>query len=164
MGGTTGDDHAFVERLKARLASSSMLDAAEFCGELDRQSRIEFLRSLSLLSVPIPGGEAFGTFILEALASGVPVVQPRAGGFTELVELTGGGVLFDPAEPDALEGALRDLLTDRARAGELGRRGRERVLEDFTIRRMAEETLAVYGKARRSEPQAAGEEEGRCRA
>jgi glycosyltransferase involved in cell wall biosynthesis len=144
MGGATGDDRLFVEQLKARLASRGMSDAVEFCPELDRPSRIAFLESLSVLSVPIPGGAAFGTFIIEALAAGVPVVQPAVGGFRELVELTGGGVLFEPVEPAPLAEALYRLLADRPRARELARRGRERVLKDFTIERMADETLAVY--------------------
>ncbi|MBM4143235.1 MAG: glycosyltransferase family 4 protein [Lentisphaerae bacterium] len=147
MGGHTGDDRAFLARLRRRLDAQGMGADAEFLPDLDRAGRVRFLKSLSVLSVPIPGGEAFGTFVLEALACGVPVVQPRAGAFPEIVEATGGGLLYDPADPAGLKNALAALLRDRARARRLALRGREIVLERYDIDRMADATLEVYGKA-----------------
>jgi len=153
MGGATGDDRAFLDALRRRLARHGLDGAADFLPELEREARIAFLKSVSVLSVPIPGGEAFGTFILEALAAGVPVVQPQAAGFTELVEITGGGLLYDPAAPAGLPDALERLLLNRDQARALGRRGREAVMERFTVQRMARETLDVY---RRILPQPGG--------
>ena len=144
MGGYTGDDRKFIRQQKEKLSEQGMLEDVEFIAELDRESRMRFLESLSVLSVPIPEGEAFGTFIIESLAAGVPVVQPRVGGFTEVVEETGGGILYDPDDPDALRSALFDLLTDEERAHALGSRGRGCVVRDFTITRMVEETIKLY--------------------
>jgi glycosyltransferase involved in cell wall biosynthesis len=97
-----------------------------------------------VLSVPVRRGVAFGTFVLEALASGVPVVEPRAGGPAEIVEATGGGLLVEPDDPGALAAAIEDLLLHPADARAMGRRGREAVLEAFGIRRMAENVLGVF--------------------
>ena len=83
-------------------------------------------------------------FITEALAEGVPVVQPRVAAFPEVVEATGGGVLYDPNEPGALVSALESLLLDPDRARELGRRGHDAVFEKFGIDRMAKDFAAVY--------------------
>ncbi len=144
MGGKTGDDAAFVDSLRARTAAEGMAEDFEFHQEIDRAHRVEFLRSLTALCVPMPGGEAFGTFIIEALAAGVPVVQPRLGGFTELVERTGGGMLYEPNDASSVARALESMLSDPARARALGAAGREVVLRDYTVERMAERTEQVY--------------------
>ena len=68
-----------------------------------------------MLSVPATYDEPKGVFLLEAMASGVPVVQPRRGAFTEIVEKTGGGLLVAPDDPEALaEGLLQAVEGSRA--------------------------------------------------
>src|SRR5207244_2172173 len=106
--------------------------------------RKEFLSSLSVLSVPTPGGVAFGTYILEAGARGVPVVQPRIGSYPELVEATGGGVLYEPNDAETLATALGDLLGDEARRSALGRKGRESVERSFSLATMAQKMTDLY--------------------
>src|SRR5262245_17409266 len=106
--------------------------------------KVRFLHDLDVLSVPTTYREPKGLYVLEALANGVPVVQPRHGSFPELVEATGGGLLVEPGDAEALAAALKRLLDDRAHGEELGRRGRAVVHERFHAARMAEETVAVY--------------------
>ena len=143
-GGQLGADLDYVRWLKKKLAKHHMQDDAEFLEGFDGAQRREFLRSLSVLSVPAPRGESFGMFITEALAAGVPVVQPNVGGFPEVVEATGGGIIYDVDEPEALAAALEALLLDPDRARELGRRGHDAVFDRFGIDRMAEDFAAVY--------------------
>ncbi len=143
-GGQLGADVGFVRGLKAELSKHGIEEDAEFLESFDAAGRSDFLRSLSVLSVPAPLGESFGMFITEALAEGVPVVQPRVAAFPEVVEATGGGVLYDPNEPGALVSALESLLLDPDRARELGRRGHDAVFEKFGIDRMAKDFAAVY--------------------
>jgi glycosyltransferase involved in cell wall biosynthesis len=107
-----------------------------------------FLQTLSVLSVPATYGEAFGLYVLEALASGVPVVQPRHGAFPELVEATGGGVLCAPDDPAALAAALEEVLGTPGRAAELGARGRAAVVARFDVEHMARGMLEVAGAIR----------------
>jgi glycosyltransferase involved in cell wall biosynthesis len=144
MGGKTGDDLAFVDDLRERVAGEGMAGDFEFMDEIDREHRIAFLQSLSVMCVPMPGGEAFGTFIVESLAAGVPVVQPRLGGFTELVERTGGGTLYEPNDAPSVARALQAMLADPSRARAMGAAGRQVVLRDYTVERMAERTENVY--------------------
>jgi len=59
-GGQTGDDAAFIAQLRQRLAAAGCAESVEFLPEFDRPKRLEFLRSLSVLSVPVPAGEALG--------------------------------------------------------------------------------------------------------
>jgi glycosyltransferase involved in cell wall biosynthesis len=98
--------------------------------------------------VPTTYREPKGLYVLEALAHGVPVVQPRHGSFPELLGRTGGGLLVEPADPAALAAGLRQLLDDPAARGEMGRAGRAAVREQFTADAMARNTLAVLAAAR----------------
>lgn len=145
MGGMVGHDKEHVRGLKALLSDAGMDRHSEFLPALSHEARIRFLGSLTLLSVPVPEGEAFGMFMVEAWAAGVPVAQPRMGAFPELLELTGGGVLYDGNTPEALAGAMEPLLRDRARARDLGARGREVASREFGIETMAERMAKVYG-------------------
>jgi glycosyltransferase involved in cell wall biosynthesis len=136
-------DAVLVETLKGRLRSAGLESDAEFCPNLSREEKLAFLRSLSVFSVPARSTEAFGLYLLEALAAGVPVVQPRSGAFPELIEATGGGVLCEPADPESLAQALETLLLAPERARALGECGRKAVFEKFSAQRMAEGMLEV---------------------
>ena len=138
VGGTqTGADRAFVSDLKRRLEQAGLANAVEFRPNLTHTEKQRFLRELTVLSVPTRSGEAFGLFVIEALASGVPVAQPNNGAFPELIELTGGGVLHAHDDASSLADALETLLLDGAHAAELGHRGREVVKAHFTSDAMA---------------------------
>lgn len=143
-GGQTAEDTPFLEHIRAELRKHGIEKDVEIIEHFDRPSRHEFLRSLSVLSVPVPGGEAFGTFIIEALACGVPVVQPVAGAFPEIIEKTGGGILYDPGTEDGLTNALEHLLLDPAHTYKLGRQGRERALAEYSVEKTMGNVLAVY--------------------
>ena len=120
--------------------------AAEFRyrGELDRVNKIEFLRGLDLLSVPCTYDEPKGISVLEAMANGVPVVQPRRGAFPEMLARTGGGLLVEPDDPESLARAIHALWKDRAQLAELGRRGALGVREHYHAPAMAVRAVEVY--------------------
>lgn len=149
LGGTvTPGDEAFLVKIKAHLRAHHLLESVEFFANVDRKTKQDFFRSLSVLSVPATYGEAFGLYLLEAWASGVPVVQPRHGAFPELLEATGGGVLCEPGDPAALADALEALLLNPEQRCELGARGRQAVLKDFSVERMALNMLEKLEKIR----------------
>lgn len=148
-GTQTDADLPFVERMKARLAEKGLLGEAEFLPNLDRAEKIGYLQSLSVLSVPVLYGESFGLYVIEALAAGVPVVQPRHGAFPELVEATGGGVVCEPGDPVALAEAIEALLLDPEKRARHATAGRRAVLENFSVERMAQGVLRVFEHARR---------------
>jgi glycosyltransferase involved in cell wall biosynthesis len=110
---------------------------AEFHPNVDRATKLALLDSFSVFSVPARYGEGFGLYVIEALAAGRPVVQPRAGAFPELVELTGGGILCEAGSLPALAEAIEGLLLDPARAEGLGAAGRRAVFEKLNAEAMA---------------------------
>lgn len=137
-------DAAWVDELRQRLADAGLADRAEMGGEVDLEGKRAFLARLDVLSVPAVYEEPKGLFVLEALAAGVPVVEPRHGAFPELIQATRAGLLVEPGSPQALAAGLRRLADDPAVARELGRRGREAVIAHHHAQGMAEQTLAVY--------------------
>jgi glycosyltransferase involved in cell wall biosynthesis len=138
VGGSCGpSDQILVDELRARLQSYGLLADVEFRPNLSRADKLAFLRSLSVFSVPAVYGEAFGLYVIEALASGVPVVQPRHAAFPELIAATGGGLLCAPGDEQALADAIESLLLDPPRARSLGEAGQKAVREQFSIETMA---------------------------
>lgn len=145
-GGQVGADKAYVKYLKKKLHKHGFEDDAEFMEAFDLEHRREFIQSLSVMSVPARDGEAFGLFIIEALAAGVPVVQPTAGAYPEIVEATGGGVLYQGEDYHGLAAALESLLLDADGTRALGAKGREAVAEKFSTERMANDTIELYSR------------------
>ncbi len=136
-GTTLPTDEPFVTQLRERLAECGLTPAVDFLPNISLAEKQAFLKTVSVLSVPATYGESFGLYVLEALASGVPVVQPRHAAFPELIEATGGGVLCEPDNPESLALAIESLLLDDDRRRALGQRGRQAVLDRFGVERMA---------------------------
>jgi glycosyltransferase involved in cell wall biosynthesis len=147
VGGSCGPaDEAFVNSSRQRLQASGLLPDVEFHPNVDRAAKLTFLRSLSVFSVPARYGEAFGLYVLEAMAAGVPVVQPRVAAFPELIEATGGGVVCTEDNPRALAEAIEELLLDQPQARALGEAGRRAVFERFSAEAMSRAMAHVYAE------------------
>ena len=142
IGGSCGPaDGPFVQQLRARLKSAGCLEHAEFHPNVDRAAKLALLRSLTVLSVPALYGEAFGLYVIESLASGVPVVQPDTAAFPELIRETGGGLLCKPGDPQALAEGILKLISEPRKFAQMGLKA---VREKFSIERMAENVVATF--------------------
>jgi glycosyltransferase involved in cell wall biosynthesis len=138
------EHHPYLESVKASIREYGLERDFEYRGELDRTQKIDFLKNIDVLSVPATYQEPKGIFLLEAMANGVPVVQPRRGAFPEIVEVTGGGIIVDPDDPEALADGLLALWKDPARAASLGAAGAAGVRAHYSVGRMAETAESVY--------------------
>jgi glycosyltransferase involved in cell wall biosynthesis len=138
------NQRSYLQGIQQRLADAGLSQDFEHIDAPDHASKVRFLQSLDVLSVPTSYREPKGLYILEALANGVPVVQPRHGSFPELIEATGGGLLVNPEDPEDLAQSLHQLFENLAHREELGRKGKEAVHQRFHAARMAEETAAIY--------------------
>jgi glycosyltransferase involved in cell wall biosynthesis len=135
---------SYLDGVKRDLAKAGLAGEFMYHGAVDRDGKLAFLQSLDVLSVPAPYDEPKGVFLLEAMGEGVPVVQPRRGAFTEIVEKTGGGVLVPPDDTKALADALHSLWRDPVRRERLGRAGFDGVREHYSITRSTDRLMAVY--------------------
>ena len=97
-----------------------------------------------MISVPVLNGEAFGLYMLEAMASGIPMVQPALGAFPEVIEISGGGVVFGENKPELLAKALGELIFDDVRLQELSAAGIAGVKAHFDIHAQARKMVKVY--------------------
>jgi glycosyltransferase involved in cell wall biosynthesis len=139
------DEHrGYVADITRRMGQWGLGAEFRYAGAPDRPGKIALLHEMDVFSMPATYDEPKGMSVLEALANGVPVVQPRRGAFTEIVERTGGGLLVPPDDPDALADALHGLLMDRDRAEALGTAGAAGVRAHYDVRHMAVGAEAVY--------------------
>ncbi len=136
-------DRAFVKQLHNRLRHAGLLDECSFMPNVSREEKLQHLATIDVFSVPATYGEAFGLYVLEALAHGVPVVQPRHGAFPEVLEQTGGGLLCEPENAASLADQIEHLLDNPDDAGQLGAQGRESVHARFGSQHMAENVERV---------------------
>lgn len=141
-------DEAYFATQQRRIQRAGLAERVEHVGEVDREGKRAFLESLDVFSVPTVYREPKGLFLLEALASGVAAVQPRHGAFPEVLAETGGGMLVEPHDSEALAAGIAMLLEDAPRRQDMARRGRAAVHRDRTDMAAAERILAVYRHTR----------------
>ncbi|MHC4947598.1 MAG: glycosyltransferase family 4 protein [Planctomycetota bacterium] len=143
VGVRLGADRRFVAGLETKLREAGCREVVRFHPNVTREEKHDVLRRLHVLSVPATYGEAFGLYVLEAHAFGVPVVQPEHGAFPEVIERTGGGLLCRPDDAGSLADGLERILADPALARTLGESGRRSVANHFNAERMAREVADV---------------------
>lgn len=147
-GGLGPGDVAFVDQQKRRLESAGYLGEAEFRPNLSHAEKQAFLRGLSVLSVPAHYGEAFGLYLVEAMACGVPLVQPDTAAFPEILGDSGSGLICRSGDAEDLARVLTRVLTDPVLAEQLGKAGRRAVETVYNSDVAAGHLVRVLGAAR----------------
>ena len=141
-----GDQREYLDRVELMLRQAGLHTEYRYHGELDRAQKVAFFKQIDVFSMPTPYREPKGFSVLEAMASGVPVVQPRHGAFPEVIEKTGGGLLVNPDDVDSLAEGIWQLYQDREERERLGRQGAAGVRQHYTIARMADGMVRVYSE------------------
>lgn len=136
-------DRPYAESQFEKIRAAGFGNDFEYLGSVDRRSKLEFLRSLDVLSVPTVYREPKGMYVLEALASGTPVVQPGHGAFPELLA-AGGGRLFLPNDVEELARTLHEVLAGHQQREDLRRSGHQSVHQKSHIDGMADATMEVF--------------------
>jgi glycosyltransferase involved in cell wall biosynthesis len=143
-GGSTGDDAKFLKEQKRKIKENGLSESFVILPEFEDEAVHDFFKKVSLVSVPVRIGEAFGIYLLESMASGVPVVQPALGAFPEIIELSGGGVTYMPNSPEKLAETWAGLLSNPDKLEQLSRSGYEGTRANFDIHAKAKETIDLY--------------------
>ncbi len=138
------ENQEYLDEARARLKDAGLAHEFEYRGEVDRDGKIAFLRELDVFSVPATYQEPKGMFLMEAMACGIPVVQPRVGAFPEIIDKTTGGLVVEANSPDAIADGILALHRDPTLATSLGEAGASGVREHYTLARMADQVEAVY--------------------
>lgn len=136
----------YVDGIRETIRENGLEERVKLLGTLERADKLNFFKQIDVFSVPAPYREPKGISILEALASGVPVVQPDHGAYPEWVNATRGGLLHRPHDSADLAEKLAMLLRDADLRKRLGQQGRQGIFEKFSSERMAESTLEAMRK------------------
>ncbi len=140
------DGKVYLSGIQERLREAGLDAEFTYHGELGREDKVRFLARADVFSMPAPYREPKGFSIIEAMAAGVPVVQPAHGAFPELVNKTGGGVLVAPDDPEALAEGLWQIWQDRDMRARLSRQGAAGSRAHYSITRSAERLERVFAE------------------
>jgi glycosyltransferase involved in cell wall biosynthesis len=122
-----------LEALAARLDIESYVT---FLGRVEYSRVHETHRSLDIAVFPsVDDSESFGVSVIEAQASGRPVIVSRVGGLPEVVRDGETALIVDPRDPQRLADAILVLLNDPDLASRMGDAGRKHVRERYDIER-----------------------------
>jgi len=143
-GGMTGDDTKFINKQINKLKQKNLLADFEIQKNFDQSALGDFFSSVTVVSVPVLKGEAFGLYQIEALASGVPLVQPALGAFPEIVNVAGGGVIYEPNTPAALAEKLSEVLLNPSELERMSLAGRKSVEKHFDCSVQSRKMVEIY--------------------
>jgi glycosyltransferase involved in cell wall biosynthesis len=132
---------------RARLERAAAGIDVRFVGRQEPAEVAACLAASDVVLFPTQHREAAPLVLLQAMACGRPVIASRIGAVPEVVRSPEEGVLVEPRDQASLVRELRLLLDDPERRERMGRSARARVLESFTVERMARDTVAVYDRA-----------------
>lgn len=143
-GGNTADDVSYIQAQKAKINQHHLSSHVVWMDRFETLDRSAFFDQVMVLSVPVRNGEAFGIYLAEAMASGIPAVQPALGAFPEIIEQTGSGLIYAENTPSLLAEALERILSDRALTATLSKNARKSTTEEFNIHLQAQKMIDVY--------------------
>ena len=137
------------ERLREQIAYAGLEDCVELTGPLNQTAIIARLAQATVFALPCvrePDGamDNLPTVIMEAMAAALPVISTPLAGIPEMVQPGINGALVPEHDPTALAAAVELLLTDPARAAQLGARGREIAREKFSIQESARQLQQIF--------------------
>lgn len=136
-------NEGYFMQQEAKIRRAGLEDRFAYQGSPSLTEKVAFLDGVDILSVPTEHEEPKGLFLLEAMASGVPVVQPARGAFPELIESTGGGILISDDSISSLADGLQRLVLDADLRLSLGESGRRRVMQSHTTNSTALALLQI---------------------
>jgi glycosyltransferase involved in cell wall biosynthesis len=138
----TGEERGRLEQLSRSLAVEQRV---HFVGGQSHKVVAKYLAAADVFLFPTERGEAAPLVLPQAMACEVPVIASDIGGIPEVMQRSGlSGILVPPGDVQALTNAMRTLVRDESLRWRLGQAARQRVLAEYTVERMVEQTLDVY--------------------
>src|SRR5438552_841720 len=130
---------SLLEPMRALAESMGVADRVQFLGRVSDEQLPEVYAACDVFVLPsVSRLEAFGIVALEAMATGKPVIVADIPGVREIIEDGRDGLLTDPVNPRDLAEKIRRLLSEPKARQRMGARGREKVLESFSIERVTD--------------------------
>jgi lipopolysaccharide heptosyltransferase II len=145
IGNPPASKHKYRQELEVLVKRLSLSKYVDFSGDCDNVP--DRLKSIDLLVMPSIGEETFGRVIIEAQASGVPVIASRIGGIVDIIKDDYSGILVNPRDYSGLAEAMLLVIKDKELQNRLSKNARAYVEKKFTLEAMYDKTMRVYGEA-----------------
>ncbi|MFH0928453.1 MAG: glycosyltransferase family 4 protein [bacterium] len=136
-----------LENRLRSIARQWELNNVEFLGWLEGEELWEVVRNALLVVAPSEWYEIFGLTVLEAMALGKAVIASDIGAYPELIEHEVSGLLAKPGDIESWVKAIESVMAQPEVLEEMGRRGRQKVVEDFSAERHYHDLMEVYKRA-----------------
>jgi glycosyltransferase involved in cell wall biosynthesis len=143
-GGYTGSDKPFIREQIKKIKNAGLKSSVRLYPEFQGDSKEEFFSSIDIMTVPVAKHDGYGLYVLESNAYGVAVAEPATGAFPEIIEMTGGGITYNPDTVEQLADSLEGILRNSELRNELAARGREKVMKELTTEKMSEGLSRIY--------------------
>ena len=126
-----------------RIIGERNLSDVMFVGRVSEEEKVRYYHSADIFCSPASGGESFGIVLLEAMASGIPVVASDIDGYNEVLGSGEFGCLVPPKDEGALASTLDDLIKNTQARGDFVTAASKRVLE-FSWDKVADRVMKYY--------------------
>ncbi|HMO15226.1 MAG TPA: glycosyltransferase family 4 protein [Pirellulaceae bacterium] len=143
---------AYANEQFEKLAAAQLSDQFQHLGVIDRVQKVQMLAQTDLFCVPATYLEPKGLYALEAMAAGAAVVAPDHGAFPEMIDSTGGGLLFRANDTADLSCKLEEILVDHGLRHRLAQQGRQAVISNRNALAMGRDTLELLNRLRNPNP------------
>ncbi|QOL27256.1 glycosyltransferase family 4 protein [Thalassotalea sp. LPB0316] len=143
VGAISTSNQEFVDELKAKIEQAGLADRIVFAGEQNFADIPKIFSSLSLVAA-LSDNEGFGLTILEAMSSEAAVLASQAGAWPEVVRPGVDGYIVPINDLDAVTEKLDVMLSDQEQLDAMGKAGRQRIIEHYTVEREAKELCDFF--------------------
>jgi glycosyltransferase involved in cell wall biosynthesis len=137
-------DEPFVNSIIEKVALAGYENDVEFLFNITVEEKVNFLKNLTIFSTPAEYGESFGLYVIEALASGLPVIQPDSAAFPEILEKAGSGLLYKTGDYKSLAEKITECYGDFDNQKKIALSGAKKVKQAFSSDAMAIEVIQHF--------------------
>ncbi|MDW7775550.1 MAG: glycosyltransferase family 4 protein [Methanosarcinales archaeon] len=137
-------DGPYLNNLKKTVNRINVRNKVIFIEKVSNQALPDYYNAADIVVIPSIVIESAGLVVLESMSTGRPVIASKIGGIPSAIEHLKDGILVEPGNTRELSERIFELLQNKELAENLGRAGRNKVIEKFSLDRMIEQTLRIY--------------------
>ncbi len=147
FGGYMGEYQTVLRSMHKKIKKHKLSDQLLFFDQLTDVEKQKFFDGVTAIASPSKREEAFGTHLTESLAQGIPIIVPKHGAYTEIIQQTGAGILYEPNDPKKLAEAIKQMLDDKEAFAQYEKNCITSVSQHLDLKIQTEQVIGVYQKA-----------------
>lgn len=147
FGGYTGDYQAVLREMQKKIKKNKLKNQLRFYDQVTDAEKQRFFDGITAIASPSKREEAFGTHLTESLAQAIPIIVPKHGAYTEIIQQTGAGILYEPNDAKQLAATIQTMLADKAAFAQYEKSCLTSLTQHLNMKQQTEEVIKVYQKA-----------------